>query len=88
MVLLTQTRLQEESDFCLVAGNVADFDTETDYASNTETVNLDQIVASKGDYRKMVYGCRASGTRLPFPDAWFDSYVSNLVLQLIDSPVD
>lgn len=41
MVLLAQNRLQEESDFCLVQGNVADFDTETDYATNTETVNLD-----------------------------------------------
>ena len=31
-----------------------------------------------------MYGCRASGSALPFPDQWFTSYVSNLVLQLID----
>lgn len=43
-------------------------------------------MAEQGDFRKLVYGCQASGTALPFPDCWFDSYVSNLVLQLIDSP--
>ena len=43
-------------------------------------------MAEQGDFRKLVYGCQASGSALPFPDCWFDSYVSNLVLQLIDSP--
>ena len=47
---------------------------------------LDQIVAENGDFRKLVIGCRASGTALPYPDAWFSCYVSNLVLQLIASP--
>ena len=41
-----------------------------------------------GNYRKLVYGCRASGSALPFPSNWFTAYVSNLVLQLIDSPED
>lgn len=33
-----------------------------------------------------MFGCQASGVELPFPDQWFDGYVSNLVLQLISDP--
>ena len=61
-------------------------DHETDYVSNGERINLDQVVAEQGEFRKLVFGCRASGSALPFPDQWFTSYVSNLVLQLIDDP--
>lgn len=39
-----------------------------------------------GDFNRLVYGCQASGTDLPFPDQWFDAYVANLVLQLISDP--
>lgn len=35
---------------------------------------------------KLVFCCQASGSRLPFSDTYFDCYVSNMVLQLIDSP--
>ena len=63
-------------------------DTENDFTSNGQKVDLDEIVAAEGTFRKLVYGCRASGSALPFPDAWFSCYVSNLVLQLIDSPTN
>mmetsp|Transcript_22 Transcript_22/g.26 ORF Transcript_22/g.26 Transcript_22/m.26 type:complete len:91 (-) Transcript_22:381-653(-) len=43
------------------------------------------MVQAQGEFRKLVIGCRASGSALPFPDGWFTCYVSNLVLQLIDS---
>ena len=43
------------------------------------------MVAAQGEFRKLVIGCRASGSALPFPDEWFTSYVSNLVLQLVDN---
>ena len=61
-------------------------DTETNHVSNAGAqIDLDAVVAEQGTFRKLVYGCRASGSALPFPDAWFSCYVSNLVLQLIDN---
>ena len=44
------------------------------------------MVKSKGDFRKLVLGYRASGTDLPYPDSWFTGYVSNLCLMLISDP--
>lgn len=35
---------------------------------------------------RVVLGCQASGSRLPFADSVFDCYVANMVLQLIDDP--
>lgn len=72
----------------MVQGNKMMFDTETDYvADSAARVDLDAIFGSQGAFRKFLYGCQASGTALPFPDNWFTSYVSNLVLQLIHDPV-
>ena len=80
MVGITKRRM-EESDFSMVQGNKMVFDCETDYvADSSARVDLDAIVTSQGEFRKMLYGCQASGTALPFPDNWFTSYVSNLVL--------
>ena len=84
MMQMTARRF-DESDYKLIQGNKVVIDSETDYTSNGERVDLDAIVAGQGQFRKLVYGCRASGSALPFPDQWFDCYVSNLVLQLIDS---
>jgi len=84
MMQLTARRMAE-SDYKLIEGNKLVMDTETDYISNGQQIDLDAIVAEQGTFRKLVYGCRASGSALPFPDAWFSCYVSNLVLQLIDS---
>ena len=44
------------------------------------------MVTEKGEFRKAVFGFRASGSDLPYPDQWFDAYVSNLCLMLIDDP--
>ena len=79
MMQMTKSRF-EESDFKLIQGNKVVVDTETDYTSNGERIDLDSVVAAQGQFRKLVYGCRASGSALPFPDQWFDCYVSNLVL--------
>ena len=43
---------------------------------------------AQGEFRKLVIGCRASGSALPFPDAWFTCYVSNLVLNIVDNSVN
>ena len=67
MVRMTKQRF-EDSDFALVPANKVVIDAETDYVNNGEKINLDQIVADQGEFRKMVFGCRASGTALPFPD--------------------
>ena len=77
---MTKRRFEEESDYRLIEGNKVMIDTENDYTSNNERIDLDSIVAAQGQFRKFVYGCRASGSSLPFPDLWFDCYVSNLVL--------
>lgn len=86
MIKMTKQRL-EQSDYPLVEGNKLVFDVETDFASDPSLkVNLDDLVASQGQFRKLVAGFRASGSALPFPDSWFTAYSSNLVLQLIDNP--
>ena len=79
MMRMTARRF-DESDYKLIDGNKVVVDSETDFVSNGERIDLDAIVADQGQFRKLVYGCRASGSALPFPDAWFDCYVSNLVL--------
>ena len=88
MFRLTAARF-EESDYKLIEGNKLVMDTETDNVSNPGAqIDLDAIVAEQGAFRKLVYGCRASGSALPFPDAFFNCYVSNLVLQLIDNQTE
>ena len=64
----------------LIPGYKVVIDAETDYVSNGALVPLDQIVEENAGFRKLVIGCRASGSALPFPDAWFSCYVANLVL--------
>ena len=63
-----------------IPSNKLIFDSETDYTAGGQSIDLDAMVAEQGEFRKLVYGCRASGTALPFPDAWFSCYVSNLVV--------
>lgn len=90
MVQKTAERFSR-SDFILIEGNKVVVDTEVDYtalACQPQMVDLEEIVTSQGAFRKLVYGCQASGSALPFPDNWFSCYVSNLVLQLIDRPAD
>lgn len=31
----------------------------------------------------MVFGCQADNMRLPFPDQWFDCYISNLSMMIV-----
>ena len=47
---------------------------------------MNTLVSSKGNFKKAVFGFRASGSALPYPDKWFNAYVSNLCLMLIDDP--
>jgi ubiquinone/menaquinone biosynthesis C-methylase UbiE len=75
-----------DSDYVQCPGNIAEIDAETEYEMNGETFDVEAKIAEKGDFRKMVIGCRASGTALPFKDGIFDAYVSNLVLMLIHDP--
>ena len=82
---MLQERFQA-SEYAQVPGNVFEIDCETDYTGNEETIDLDALVESKGQFKKAVFGHRASGTALPYPDAWFDCYVSNLCLMLVDDP--
>jgi len=85
MMNLAKKRMTE-SDYSLVPGNKLEMDLETDYVEGGNKVDLDAVVANQGEnFRKLVFGCRASGSALPYPDEWFTCYVSNLVLQLIDS---
>ena len=88
-MVLTERRFKK-SDFSQIRGNKVIIDSETDFvASNSikgrrDIIDLDALVEAQGQFKKLVYGCKASGSALPFPDEWFDCYVSNLVLMLID----
>ena len=70
----------EKSDFAQIPGYKAVIDTKIDYSSNGERIDLDAVVAAQSDFKKLVLGYRASGTALPYPDKWFDAYISNLCL--------
>jgi len=75
------------SDFAQAKGNKAVIDSQSDFTAADAKVDIDKIVKANAGCRKFVYGCVASGTGLPFPDAYFNCYVSSLVLQLISDPV-
>lgn len=83
---MMQERFENHSDFGEVKGNVVTIDTETDFTGGDLVADVDSVITSAGDFKKLVYGCQASGSKLPFKDAYFDAYVSNMVLQLIDDP--
>ena len=82
---LTRERF-EQSDFSLIPGHKVIIDDKTDYVNSGQMIDLDEIVEQQGEFRKLVCGYRASGSALPFPDAWFTSYIANQVLMLIDDP--
>ena len=87
MMELTKQRFYQ-SDYAMIPGNKVTIDDQTDYTSGEARLDLDQMVQDQGEYRKLVIGSQASGSALPFPDDWFTSYVSNLVLMLVDSSVN
>ena len=68
----------EDSDFCKLGGT-AQIDTKTDYVNDESKTCAPEI----GDHQKLVVGCRANNERLPFPDQWFDCYISNLSLMIV-----
>lgn len=76
MIKLLKKRY-EESDCARESYQV---DTESDYTQPGSKVNLKGIIASKGDFKKFVYSCQASGTHLPFENNSFTGYVASLVL--------
>ena len=80
---LTRERF-DQSDFGRIEGHQVHIDDETDYVTNGQRFELDDIVQEQGNFSKLVLGCRASGSALPYPDAWFTSYIANLVLMIVD----
>ena len=60
-------------------------DAETDYTAteNTAQIDLEAIRQQNAPYNKLVYGCIADNMRLPFPDATFEAYISNLSLMIV-----
>ena len=78
----------EASEFAQIPGNVHEIDCQTDYTTNGKKIDMDALVAAKGSFKKAVFGHWASATALPYPDAWFDCYVSNLCLMLVDDHED
>ena len=74
------------SEFAQIPGNIHEIDCQTDYTTNGKKIDLDALVAAKGSFKKAVFGHWASATALPYPNAWFDCYVSNLCLMLVDDP--
>jgi len=67
MVKMLEERFKQ-SDYSLIPGNAVDIDSATDHTGGDTKVDLDALVAAKGDFRKYVLGYRASGTDLPYPD--------------------
>ena len=84
----------QTNDFSQIPGNKSLIDTETNYcelnADQTlaNKVDLQSIISSQGDFRKLVYGCIANNEILPFGDNLFDSYLANLSLNLVDNRVN
>ena len=60
-------------------------DTEVDYANPevTRRVDLQTLMEDNAPYSKLAFGCIADNLRLPFEDATFEAYVSNLSLMIV-----
>lgn len=60
-------------------------DVENDYAdpSNDTRVDLETVFSENSTADKRVFGCIADNMRLPFNDATFEAYVSNLSLMIV-----
>jgi len=70
-------------DFTLNPANKFYIDTETDYQNLK--CDLDKVISEKAgeEFKKFVFGCRANNEVLPFPDNYFDAYISNLSLHIV-----
>ena len=83
----------EEGDYKHIPGNKYKIDATTDYTQLTEDGQgvvhkcpLDDIIKEQGDFKRFVFGCRANNERLPFPSDYFESYIANLSLFIVDNP--
>ena len=81
MVNLMQDRFAQSS-FTREAGHKVVMNCQTDFAdpTNSDVVDLERILQENAPFDKLVYGCLADNMRLPFADATFEAYVSNLSL--------
>lgn len=70
----------EESEFKMYGKCTVQIDSETDFVSDASKVVTPVMPAA--DERK-VFGCMADNMRLPFPDQFFDCYISNLSLMIV-----
>ena len=71
----------ETSDYSQVPGN--------EYVVNERLVKsayLDEVIAKKGDFKKLIYACRANSELLPFKDESFTAYLASLSLMIVDNP--
>ena len=53
---------------------------------NFPSLDLESIIASQGDFKKFIFGCRANNENLPFKDGWFTSYIASLSVMIVDNP--
>ena len=60
-------------------------DASTDYPGNSSLV-VDEATLIGNSSSKRVYGCVADNMRLPFPSDFFEAYISNLSLMLVEEP--
>ena len=81
----TMKQRYSTSDFTKIEGNKVVMNTETDYASleGNEKVDMERIMTENGPFKKLVYGCIADNMRLPFADNFFEAYVANLSLMIV-----
>ena len=71
----------ETSDYSQVPGN--------EYVVNERLVKsayLDEVIAKQGDFKKLIYACRANNELLPFKDESFTAYLASLSLMIVDNP--
>lgn len=67
------------SDYAQVPGNkYVCAEKDLTVAENVEGFDLEQVIASQGEFRKFVFGCVANNEALPFKDESFSAYLANL----------
>ena len=97
MVTKLATNYQsEENDYSLVEGNKSFIDLETNYVEFSDEscsklknhCDLESIVNAQGEFKKFVFGCQANNELLPFPDNYFNAYIANLSVMLVNKPIN
>ena len=79
----------DSSDYAQVPGNkysMAEKDLSVVSNLPIAGLDLDGIIASQGDFKKFILGCRANNENLPFKDGQFTAYIASLSVMLVDNP--